>query len=171
MPLKHHIIANSRKLMNTGPSTHKTVAAYFYMPAEHNVVRHHVAVSDAAIMAHMGAYHKEIFLADDRVFAFGQAAVNGDMLPDGIIRAYDDAAFGLRIEIDGLWVSTDDCTGPDSAIFSDSCVAQQMNVGMDFGSTTNGDLVFNDSECTNFDIMGDVGFRADDGSFVSFQGR
>ena len=157
--------------MNAGPSAHKTVAAYLYMPAEHNVVGHYVAVSNVAIMAHVGAYHKEVFLADDSVFALGQAAVHGDMFPDGIVRAYDDAAFGLRVEIDGLWVSADNCTGPDSAIFPDACVAQQMNVGMDFGSTANGDAVFDDSECTNLDIFGDIGIRADDGGFVSFQGR
>ncbi len=170
MSLQHDVVADSGKLMNAGAPAEEAVVADGDVPSEHGIVGENVIVSNNTVMAQVGADHEEVILTDHRFAAFGQTAVNGDIFPNRSTGPNDNGAAGLRIETNRLWITTDDAAGPDVAILSKGNFTQEMHVRMYSGTMAYGGVGFNDGKCTNFDIVGDVCFRADDSCLVYFQG-
>ena len=88
------IIANSDKLMDRHKTTDGGVVADGDMACQRRVVGQYHHFSDPAVMGNMRVCHQKRFLSHlCKATAGFRAAVNGDELPDGYVRANSYTAF------------------------------------------------------------------------------
>ena len=92
----------------------------------------------------------------------GGAAVDGDVLADAVIVAYDDACLASLLEMKILRGSSDDGVLIDNVVASHLSAFQNRGVRHDDAVVTNFNAFLDVGKRLNFNITSQTGFRVDE---------
>lgn len=151
-------VPDPNELVDRTAAAEETAVAELDVAAEHRTVGESGIVANLAVMSHVGSRHEEIPVSEPGFATFAETAMDGDVLPEGIVGPDHDAGRDPGVESADLGISADHGTGTDEAAGAEGAAAPNLRPGLDPASFAEDDPGLYYRKGTDGHIAAEFGF-------------